>query len=543
MNNLRYAVRMLLKNPGFTTVAVLTLALGIGTCTAMFSIVNAVLLKPLPFHEPDRLVWIENVFSDSGLSGRTSRADTFLGWREQSKSFESLAAYFAFSDYGSLTLTGTGNPERLRSVGVSDTFLPTLGIVPLHGRNFTPEECQWLGADGLSLKTGAVLLSHGYWQRRFGGDPSVVGRTITLNNSPSTVVGVLPATFDFASIFTPGSEVDVITPFPLTPETASYGNTVFGIGRLKPGVTVEGAQAELTVISDRLQQTIKGVGAFGAKIQPLDTALRGKFRDAFLILAAAVGCVLAIACVNLSNLLLARLNARRQEFNMRLVLGASRRHLSHQTLTESLLLAFAGSLIGVPLAAWATGLLARLQTFGVPMLENASVDYAALAVTIGLTTLAGIACGLLPAFQLSRGQVAQVSLDATHQRSAGRSSTAARSTLVVAEVALACMLLVGAGLLIRSFNAVLQVNLGFQPQHAVAWRIDSTKQLKSGEDVDLYLGGMARRVAPFPVWKRWGSATLCRWAETVLGARARSECNTRTVNSPTPTRAWWIRII
>ena len=314
-------------------------------------------------------------------------------------------------------LTGKGDPERLRSVGVSDNFLPTLGIVPLHGRNFTAEECQWLGADRLSLKTSAVLLSHGYWQRRFGGDPSVVGRTITLNNSPSTVVGVLPASFDFASIFTPGSEVDVITPFPLTPETANSGNTVFGIGRLKPGVPIERAQAELTAISDRLQAANKGVGAFGAKIQPLDTALRGKFRDAFLILSAAVACVLAIACANLSNLLLARLNARRQEFNVRLVLGARRRHLIQQALTESLLLAFAGSLIGVPLAAWATGLLARLQTFGVPMLKNASVDYAALAVTIGLTTLAGIACGLLPAFQLSRSQGARGSQDATHQRS------------------------------------------------------------------------------------------------------------------------------
>ena len=382
MNDLKFAVRQLLKSPGFTAVAVLTLALGIGTCTAMFSIVNAVLLKPLPFFKPDRLVWIENVFSDEGLSGRTSRADTFLGWRDQCKSFESLAAYFAFSDYGRLTLTGTGGPERLRSVGVSENFLPTLGIVPLHGRNFTAEECQWLGADGLSIKTGAVLLSHGFWQRRFGGDPFVVGRTITLNNSPSTVVGVLPASFDFAAIFTPGSDVDVITPFPLTKETASYGNTVFGIGRLKPGVTIEQAQTELTVISDRLHETIKGVGAFGAKIRALDTALRGKFRSAFLILSAAVACVLAIACVNLSNLLLARLNARRQEFTVRLVLGASRWQLIQQTLTESLLLAFAGSLIGVPLAAWATGLLARLQTFGVPLLENASVDRVALAVTI-----------------------------------------------------------------------------------------------------------------------------------------------------------------
>jgi len=492
MNDLRFAIRQLLKNPGFTVVAVLTLALGIGTCTAMFSVVNAVLLRPLPVYEPERLVWIENLFSDEGLSGRTSRADTFLGWREQSKSFKSLAAYFAFSDYVPLTMTGTGDPERLRNVAVSDNFLPTLGVAPLFGRNFNAEECAFNGP-------GAVLLTHAYWQRRFGGDPSVVGRTITLNKNPSTVIGVLPASFDFASIFTPGSAVDVITPFPLAPETARYGNTVFGIGRLKQGVTIEQAQTELTVASKRLQEsTIKGKGNFGAKIRSLDAALRGKFRSAFLILAAAVACVLAIACVNLSNLLLARLNARRQEFSVRLVLGASRRHLIQQTLTESLLLAFAGSFIGIALAAWATGLLARLQTFGVPLLEKASVDYVALAVTIGLTTLAGIACGLLPALQLSRGQGAHASQDATHQRSAGRSAIAARNTLVVVEVALACMLLVGAGLLIRSFNAVLQVNLGFQPQHAVAWRIDPTKQFKSGEEVDLYLGGMARRIAALP---------------------------------------------
>lgn len=491
MNDLRFAFRQLLKNPGFTAVAVLTLALGIGTCTAMFSIVNAVLLKPLPVLHPDRLVWIENVFSDGGLSGRTSRADTFLGWREQSNSFEALAAYFAFSDYSPLTMTGAGEPERLRSVGVSDNFLPTLGVAPLHGRNFNTEECAFNGP-------GAVLLAHAYWQRRFGGDPSVVGRAITLNNKPATVIGVLPASFDFDAIFTPGNEVDVITPFPLSPETARYGNTVFGIGRLKAGVTLEQAQTELTVISERLRETIKGKGNFGAKIRPLDEALRGRFRGAFLILAAAVACVLAIACVNLSNLLLARLNARRQEFSVRLVLGARRLHLVRQTLTESLLLAVAGSLIGVPLAAWTTGLLARLQSFGVPMLQSASVDSVALGVTIGLTALTGIACGLLPAFQLSLGQGAQGAQDATHQRSAGRSTTSARAVLVVTEVALACMLLVGAGLLIRSFNAVLQVNLGFQPQHAMAWRIDSSKTFKNGQDVDLYLGGMARRVGAIP---------------------------------------------
>jgi putative ABC transport system permease protein len=490
MNDLRFALRQLFKNPGFTAVAVLTLALGIGTCTAMFSIVNTVLLKPLPVEAPERLVWIENIFGDSGLSGRTSRADTFLGWREQSKSFESLAAYFAFSDYVPLRMSGKDGSERLRGIGVSENFLPTLGITPVLGRNFNAEECAYNGP-------GAVILTHAFWQRRFGGDPAVVGQKITLNQGPGTIIGVLPESFDFASIFTPGSEVDVINPFPLTPETARYGNTVFGIGRLKTGVTLAQAQAELSVISDRLQATLKS-GKLGAKVGTLDATLRGKFRSAFLLLAAAVVCVLAIACVNLSNLLLARLNSRRQEFAVRLALGASRWHLVRQALTESLLLAFAGSLVGVPLAVWATGLLAHLSSFGVPLLEHASVDRVALGVTIGLTTLAGIACGLLPALQLFRAQGSHAGQDATHQRSAGRSTAAARGTLVVTEVALACMLLVGAGLLIRSFNAVLQVNLGFQPQHAMSWRIDSTREFKSGEEVDLYLGGMAKRIGALP---------------------------------------------
>jgi predicted permease len=489
LRDFRFSVRMLGKNPGFTAAAILTLAVGIGACTGMFSIVNAVLLKPLPFREPSRLVWIENVFG-GGLSGRTSKADTLLGWRNQNKTFESMAGYFAFSDYTRLVMTGSGEPERITTVGVTDNFLPTLGVNPLLGRNFSAEECTFNGPQ-------AVILSHGYWQRHFGGDGSIVGKSISLNEKPATVIGVLPKSFDFSSIFTPGNPVDVITPFPLAPETAAWGNTVFGIGRLKPGVSLEQAQSDLTVISDRLHDANKGYGPFGAQVSTLDKALRGQFRSAFLILAAAVGCVLAIACVNLSNLLLARMNARRQEFNVRIVLGANRLFLIQQALTESLLLAFAGSLIAVPLAWWATRLLARLQTFGVPLLQDASIDPTALGVAIGLTTLAGVMCGLLPAFHLSQADRSHLA-DATHQRSTGRSAAFARNSLVVVEVALACMLLVGATLLIRSFSAVLQVKLGFQPNHAMAWRIDTAKQFKSGNDVDVYFKGMAERIGLLP---------------------------------------------
>jgi putative ABC transport system permease protein len=491
MNDLRFALRQLRKSPGFTAVAVLTLALGIGACTAMFGIINAVLLKPLPFREPDRLVWIENVFG-GGLSGRTTRVDVFNGWREQNKSLESLAAYFAFFDYGRQTLTGSGEPERLRSVGASDNFLPTLGVQPLLGRNFSAEECAWNGPR-------AVLLSHTYWRHRFASDPGVVGRTITLNNNPTTIVGVLPRTFDFDAIFFPGAEVEMVTPFPLTPETARWGNTLFGIGRMRPGVTVDQVQAELTVVSEGLRaSTLKDVGRFGAVVQPIGDALRGRFRSAFYVLAGAVACVLAIACVNLSNLLLARINVRRQEFAVRVALGAGRRHLVRQALTESLLIAFAGSLVGVPFAAWATRLLARMETFGVPLLQDASVDFGALGVTIGLTVLAGVACGVLPALHISRGDRASALQNATHQRTGGRSSTLARNGLVVAEVALACVLLVGAGLLFRSFTALLNVELGFEPQHALAWRVDAPRGFADNAEATQYMNRLVERVSVLP---------------------------------------------
>ncbi len=489
-SDLRLAVRQLAKSPGFAFTAIATLALGIGVCTAMFGVVNTVLLKALPFREPARLVWIENT-GGNGLSGRTSRADTVLGWRAQNTTFEAIGAYFAFSDYGAKVLRSSGEPERLRDVGVSDNFLDVLGIRPQHGRNFTAAECAFNGP-------GAVILSYRYWQRRFAGDPAVVGTTVTLNNHPATIVGVLPRTFDFSAIFTPGSAVEILTPFPLTPETARYGNTVFGLGRLKPGVTLAQAQAEMTVISVRLRETLKGYGDFGARLQTLDDAVRGRFRRAFALLTGAVLCVLAIACVNLSNLLLSRLNIRRQEFAVRIALGAGRGHLIRQALTESLLLAALGAVLGVPLAMWATDLLAHLQTFGVPLLQDAVVDPAALGVTIGLTTFAGLASGLLPALYLSQGQRSQVLQNDTHQRSAGRSSGLARNGLIVAEVALACMLLVGAGLLFRSFHALLAVNLGFQPQDTLAWRVDPQRSFKSGEEVAQYLGELTRRVATVP---------------------------------------------
>ena len=489
LGDLRFALRQLVRSPGFALVAIATLALGIGACAAMFGIVNAVLLKPLPFREPERLVWIENVFG-GGLSGRTSRADVFAGWREQSKSFEALGGYMAFFDYGRQTLTGVGAPERLRGVPVTDNFLPVLGIAPLFGRNFTAEECAWQGP-------GAVILSHAFWKRRFAGDAAVVGGTLTLDDKPHVVVGILPPSFDFDAIFAPGSEIDLLTPFPISTQTARWGNTLFGIGRLRAGVTPAAAQGDLMAASRRLEQSLSSRG-FGARVRAIDDALRGRFRPAFLVLAGAVACVLAIACVNLSNLLLVRANTRRQEFAVRAALGASRRHLVRQALVESLLLALAGALVGLPLAVLATRGLARLETFGVPLLQDARIDPLALAVAIGLTALAGLACGVLPALYLSHGDRGKALAGATHQRSASRSSASARNALVVAEVALACVLLVGAGLLFRSFNRLLQVQLGFEPQHAMAFRLDNPRRFASNAERATYFDTALRRVAALP---------------------------------------------
>jgi len=490
MNDLKFAFRQLLTKPGFTVVAVLTLALGIGACTAMFSLVHAVLLRPLPFRDSDRLVWIENVGS-GGLSARTTRVDNFLEWHKQNTSFEDLAGYFAFFDYTRYTLIGSGEPSRLRGVGVSKNFLEILGVQPLLGRGFTDEECVWNGRK-------AALLSHAFWRQHFAGDPQVVGRSITLNGDPTEIVGVLPPSFDFDSVFAPGTEVELLLPFPLVEETARWGNTLFAIGRLKPSATIRQAQAEFEVISRQVASAHPERGGFGARMSSLETSIRGAFRQSLFMLFAAVGCVLLIACVNLSNLLLARANARRKEFAVRVALGATRWHLIRQTLTESLLLAFGGCLIGVPLAFLATAGLSRLRTFSIPLLQSTSVDATVLGFTVAMTGLAGLVCGTLPALQLARGSMQQRLNDAGARGTGGAAAALTRKGLVISEIAVACVLLVGAGLLIQSFGKLLDVNLGFQPKRAVSWRVDPTRSFNSVAEGNRYYDALIERVAAIP---------------------------------------------
>jgi putative ABC transport system permease protein len=489
MNDLRYAFRQLLKNPCFTAVAVLTLGLGIGANVSIFSIVNAVLLRPLPFRDPDRLVWIANN-GDGGLSGLTSRVGNFNEWRKQNQSFERLGAYFAFFDYFSYTLTSDGDPARLQGVGVSEGFLGTLGVQPTLGRGFSADECKWNGPK-------AVLLTDRFWRGRFGASRDIVGHSITLNNEAWTVVGVLPSSFDFTSIFVPASKVDLVVPFPTTEETDRWGNTLAVVGRLKPGVTLQKAQSEFTVLSKRIQSELHR-DPFGAQLTPLSHQISGQFRRPFVVLICAVGCVLLIACANLSNLLLARATARRKELSVRIALGASRTRLIRQMLTESLLMAFCGALAGMPLAYLATGAIAQSNAFNIPMLRAVSVDGVALGFALLITMVTGLAFGIVPALQGIHAGLRDDLKDASRGSSAGKRRVWMREALVVSEVALACVLLVGAGLLIRSFIRLVDINPGFRPEQAGAWPIQPSRSFANDAERTAFYKQLVQRVESIP---------------------------------------------
>jgi putative ABC transport system permease protein len=503
LQDLRFGARTLLKKPSFTLIAVVTLALGIGANTAVFSVVNALLLRPLPFKEPGRLVWISSnrnndrsssgslAASEGDLSGVTTQVGHFSDWRELNQSFEDLAAYFAFFDYGSYTLTGSGEPERLRGVGVSQNFLDLLGVSPALGRGFVDEECVWNGR-------GAALLSHSFWERRFGADPNIVGSSITLNDEPATVVGVLPPSFDFASVFSPGARIDLLVPFPICPETDRWGNTLAVIGRLKPNVTIENAQAEFDLITPELQRAHPERNRNGARLTSLQEQISGRFQTAFIVLLCAVGCVLLVACTNLSNLLLARAASRRKEIAIRIALGADRSRLVRQMLTESVLLSSCGAALGLPLAFIATEALTRTQAISIPLLQTVRIDARALAFTLIAAFVTGLLFGIAPALQVSRWDVHESLKDASRGSSEGGRGAWIRSTLVVSEVALACILLVGTGLLIRSFLRLLDVDPGFRPEQTAAWRIEMGQKYQTPAQRNAFYEDLIRKVEAIP---------------------------------------------
>jgi len=488
--NLRYAVRTLRRDAAFALFVILLAGLGIGASVTVFSVVHTLLLRPLPFAEPERLVWVPNR-SSGGLSARTTQVGHMLDVRERTKSLSEVAGYFAFYGVGDNLLSGTGEPARLSGVPVTINFFQVLGIRPHLGRFFTADEGVWNGP-----KT--VVLSDGLWRRRFAADRAIVGKSITLNDQAHTVVGVLPASFDFGSVFAPGSRFDLFLPFPLTPETHRWGNTMAMIGRLKPGVSVAQAQAEIRTIGQQVSGEHPDWNTFVGAVVPLTETVSGPMRSAVWVLAGAVAMVMLIVCANLSNLLLSRAASRQKEFAIRSALGAGRRRLVGQLLTESLLLSAAGAVVGLVLAVAGTRALASLEGFSIPLLRDVRVDGAALAFTAAVAIAAGIVFGLAPVVLARSGTLHHSLKDATRGSTEGRQRRWMRSALVVSEIAFACVLLVGAGLLIRSFIRVLDVQMGFRPEHAAALRIDPDTRYATPEQQLTYIDEALRLVRGIP---------------------------------------------
>jgi predicted permease len=490
MQDLRYAFRTLRRDPGFTAFAVLIVGLGIGASATVFSVVDALLLRPLPFHEPERLVWITN-HDTGGLSGQTTQVDYLLDLRAHNRSFADLAGYFAFYGVGDNLLSGKGEPERLSGVPVSGNFFQLLGIQPQIGRLFTAAECKWNGPK-------AVLLSHGLWTRRFGSDPGIVGRTLTIDDAPVTVAGVLPASFDLASVFAPGSHFDLYFPFPLSPETNRWGNTMAIVGRLKPGVAVSSARAELKILAAQMTRAHPERNDFEGALVPLAEHVSGRIRPALLVLTFAVGVVMLIVCANLSNLLLARTATRQKEIAIRAALGAGKGRLIRQMLTEGAALSCCGALLGAILAAGGTHILAHLDTLSIPLLVNIRTDGTVLAFCLLAAMLTGVVFGLAPALQVPANTLHDVLKDTARGSTAGKSRNWIRGALVVSEIAFACVLLVSAGLLVRSFLRVLDVNLGFQPERAATVRVDPDARYSTQAKQNAYFDEVLRRTREIP---------------------------------------------
>jgi len=481
LKDIHYGIRNLLKRPGFTLVAVVTLALGIGANTAIFSVVNTVLLRPLPYEKADRLVVLLETVSGHAIS---TSYPNFIDWRTQNTVFENVAA---LRPQESFNLTGAGESERLQGRLVSANFLTTLGVKPIRGRDFLAEEDR-PGA------TPAVLLSHGLWQRRFGADENIIGKQLTLNSQNFTVVGITPANFQF------GSEADVSVPIGLSAERFSLRGKdpgVRAVARLKEGIPIERAQAELNTIAARLEEQYPDSNSGRrVRVESLRENVVGDIRPTLLTLLGAVGFVLLIACANVANLLLTRSAGRRREIAIRIALGAGRLRILRQLFTESAMLAVAGGTAGLLLAIWGTNLMTSYLPEGIPRIREIGIDASVLAFTLGASLLTGLLFGLAPALQSSNPNLTETLKEGERNSSTGRNRTG--NILVISEVALTLVLLVGAGLLVKSFWRLSRVNPGFNPQNLLTMQVSVSAGAGEGRRVATFLDDVQERVHRLP---------------------------------------------
>jgi predicted permease len=474
----RYTLRTLRNNPGFALVAILVLALGVGLNAAVFSVVNTMLLRPLPFPESQQLVWFTGGKSfdaktraAGGLSAETYTVDVYQEFQRNNQSFQSVTAFQTFFHSLQYKLTGVGQPRQLDAVEVAGNFFPTLGVSPVLGRNFTEEETRKGGRP-------AALLAYPFWKTQFDSDPNIIGKTVTINTSPAavngtvTIVGVLPSSFDFGAVFAPGKNVDLFVPAVMD-FWKTWGNTLAVVGRLKPGITAAQAQDEADRLFPHLQLQHKDwYYDYASDLTTLKNHVAGKLQRSLVVLWSAVGLILLIVCVNLSNLQLGRAAARGKEFAMRRALGASRGRLIRQFLAESLILSISGSVVGFAIASAIVYYISHQSSIALPLLTSIHLDRASLSWTLVIAIAVGILIGLAPALRISGSNIQETIKDNAAGMASGRSHDRFRSILVISEVALACLLLVGSGLLLRSFLRVLDVDLGFNPSRAAAMQTD-----------------------------------------------------------------------